>query len=277
MSGHASLTTSSMAKNLAIIVPFRDRAQHLQVFVPHIAAFFSRAAKDIGGHISLMVVQQEHGLEFNRGLMKNIGYSLAKNACDYVCFHDVDYLPIWADYSEPDGFAPIVWYGAEQSTDLRGITTSYNLDLFFGGVVLFRNGDFEKVNGFANAYWGWGYEDMDVFNRCLVEGVPLKRRKGTFNHLPHMHMGVDKPGEAVTPTAAHVRNREIFQKRFLPPVQLHPSKGEIDANRQTCMKEVDGLSTIEFKVLDRKSLPSPTTDERGLKIEMVTVSIPRPK
>ena len=65
----------------------------------------------------MTVVQQEHGLEFNRGLMKNIGYSLSKNACDYICFHDVDYLPIWADYSEPNGFAPIVWYGAEQNTD----------------------------------------------------------------------------------------------------------------------------------------------------------------
>jgi hypothetical protein len=43
------------------------------------------------------------------------------------------------------------------------------------------------------------------------------------------------------------------------------------------MKENDGLSTIEFSILERKSIPRPTTDERGLRIEIVTVSIRRPK
>lgn len=266
-----------MANDLGIIVPYRDRDEHLQMFVPHMAAFFSRAATDTGGHISIMVVQQELGLEFNRGLINNIGYSLSKDRCDYVCFHDVDYLPIWADYSEPNGFAPIAWYGAEQTTDPRGVTTSHNLEFFFGGVVLFRNSDFEKVNGFANAYWGWGYEDVDIFNRCFLEDVPLTRRKGTFNRLPHINMGYDKFGEKVRSSPAHMRNEALFHRRFPFPARYHPSKSEIDMNRQTCMIEKDGLSTIEFSILDRKSIPSPVADERGLKIEMVAVSIPRPK
>ena len=266
-----------MAKNLGIIVPYRDRAQHLRIFLPHIAAFFSRNAKDIGGNISITIVQQEDGFEFNRGCLNNIGYFLSKNMCDYVCFHDVDYLPIWADYSEPNGFAPIVWYGANQTIDPRGVViTENNLEFFFGGVVLFRNSDFEKVNGFANAYWGWGYEDQDIFNRCLLEDVPLKRRKGTFNRLPHIHMGYNSSGGTTAPSAAHVRNKELFDRRFLPRIALYPSKSELEVNRQTCMKENDGLSTIEFSILDRRSI-YPDTDERGLKIEMVTVSIPRPK
>jgi len=267
-----------MAKNLGIVVPYRDRAQHLQILVPHLAAFFSRAAKDIGGNITVTVVQQEYGLEFNAGLMKNIGYSLCKNICDYVCFHDVDYLPIWVDYSEPEGFAPIAWYGSESSTDARGVTTTHILDYFFGGVVLFRKADFEKVNGYANAYWGWAYEDVDVYNRCLVEDVPLTRRKGTFQRLPHINMGFDKSGEAVTPSAANTRNKALFESRFQPRVHAHSlTQSELDANRRTCMKEKDGLSTIEFSILDRRSLPSPMTDERGIKIEMVTVSPLTPK
>ena len=260
-----------MAKNLAIIVPYRDRAEHLQIFVPYITAFFSRVASDMG-NISLMVVQQTFGLEFNRGLMNNVGYSLAKERCDYVCFHDVDYLPISADYSEPNGFAPIAWYGAEQSIDTRGvIITETNLDFFFGGVVLFRNSDFEKVNGFPNAYWGWGFEDSDIFNRCVVEDVPIGRRKGTFQKLPHINMGFDKSGETTTLSAAHLRNKALFEKRFPFPARFHPSMSQIAVNRQTCMKANDGLSTIEFSILDRRPFSPPIAEERSLKIEMVTV------
>jgi len=266
-----------MAKNLAIIVPYRDRAEHLQLFVPHIAAFFSSAAKDVGGNISITFVEQEHGLEFNRGIMNNIGYSLSKNRCDYVCFHDIDWLPIRADYSEPNGIAPIVWYGAERIIDPRRFTiNSSNLEFLFGGVTLFRNGDFEKVNGFANAYWGWGWEDSDICNRCLVEDIPLERRKGTFTPLPHINMGFDVSGGAVKPSAANLRNAALFRKRFPFTARSRPSKSEIDVNRQTCMKEKDGLSTIEFSILGRKPIPRPITDARGLEIEIVTVSISGP-
>jgi hypothetical protein len=258
-----------MTKNLSIIVPYRDRAEHLQTLIPHLAAFFSRAARDTGGNISVTVVQQAYGLEFNSGLMKNIGYLLSKNICDYVCFHDVDYLPIWADYSEPSGFAPIVWYGAQEVADPNGVRIIHNLELFFGGVVLFRSSDFEKVNGYANAYWGWGCEDWDIFRRCLIEDVPLTRRKGTFQRLPHIHRGWDAPGKK---SAANVRNHDLFNKRFLSRTHLHPSRSELDCNRQTCMKDEDGLSTTKFVILERKTLPPPEVDERGLKFEIVTVS-----
>jgi N-terminal domain of galactosyltransferase/N-terminal region of glycosyl transferase group 7 len=267
-----------VAKNLGIIVPYRDRTEHMRVFVPHIAAFFSRDAKDVGGDISITIVEQEHGLEFNRGLMNNIGYSLSNNRCDYVCFHDVDYLPVRADYSEPNGIAPIAWYGAERKIDPRGFPIiSNNLEFFFGGVTLFRNGDFEKVNGFANAYWGWGWEDSDLFNRCLIEDITLERRKGTFALLPHINRGFDILGGQLVSSAASLRNVALFKKRFPFPARGRPSQSEIDVNRQVCTKKKDGLSTIEFSILDRKSIPRPTTDERGLKIEIVTVSIRRPK
>ena len=45
--------------NLGVIIPYRDREKHLQAFVPHAAAFFSRAARDVGGDMSITVVQQE--------------------------------------------------------------------------------------------------------------------------------------------------------------------------------------------------------------------------
>jgi N-terminal domain of galactosyltransferase len=236
----------------------------LRLFVPHIAAFFSRAATDVGGSISITIVEQEAGLEFNRGLIKNIGFHLCKDKCDYVCFHDVDYTPIWADYSEPNGFSPIAWYGSERIADPRGFIVNHNLSEFFGGALLFRKADFEKINGFANAYWGWGYEDLDVAKRCLVENIPLVRRKGTFTLFPHVNLGFDISGK---PNAAAVRNEKLFKTRFPPSIT------QVGDYRQTCMKAEDGLSTIKYSVIQQTALPNPHTNERDLKIEMISVSV----
>jgi predicted glycosyltransferase involved in capsule biosynthesis len=44
-------------------------------------------------------------------------------------------------------------------------------DKYFGGVTLFPTKIFEKINGYSNKYWGWGYEDDDLFHRCLHHNV----------------------------------------------------------------------------------------------------------
>ena len=44
-------------------------------------------------------------------------------------------------------------------------------DKYFGGVTLFPTKVFEKINGYSNKYWGWGYEDDDLFHRCLHHNI----------------------------------------------------------------------------------------------------------
>lgn len=36
---------------------------------------------------------------------------------------------------------------------------------FFGGVSGLTVKQFKKINGFPNAFWGWGGEDDDLWNR----------------------------------------------------------------------------------------------------------------
>jgi len=99
----ATFDTSDMAarynKRLAIIVPYRNRAEHLRQFVPHVATYFQRDKLDRNIPISIHVVEQSGNAAFNRGRILNCGYVLARESADYVCFHDVDYLPVWTDYS----------------------------------------------------------------------------------------------------------------------------------------------------------------------------------
>ena len=83
-------------KTLAIIVPYRDRFEHLSQFLPHMSAYFQRDKLDRYIKYSIHIVEQLGNERFNSGKLKNCGFSLTKDKADYFCFHDVDYLPIWA-------------------------------------------------------------------------------------------------------------------------------------------------------------------------------------
>ena len=52
--------------------------------------------------------------------------------------------------------------------------TGIHFDQYFGGVTLFPMKTFEKVNGYSNEYWGWGFEDDDLFHRVLQSGIKMK-------------------------------------------------------------------------------------------------------
>ena len=39
---------------------------------------------------------------------------------------------------------------------------------FFGGVSGLTVEQFRKINGFPNAFWGWGGEDDDLWNRLVA-------------------------------------------------------------------------------------------------------------
>ena len=245
-------------KRLHIVVPYRDRKTHLDIFAHLLRTYFARDKVDRHIPYRVTVVEQEPGQPFNRGMLANIGFRLGQSQSDYTCVHDVDYTPIWADYSWSDAPAVLLWYGAEsrpinlQQPERRVI---HKMEDYYSGVVLVPNNLFLRVNGFANDYWGWGYEDMDLKNRFASAGIHFTRRKGTYNALDHDSAGFQLDGSA-TPAA------EANGRRY----NTHWASGAAPPR--------DGLSTLSFEILDRRPVPVEGLDERPAPWEIVTVRFP---
>ncbi|XP_003740946.1 beta-1,4-N-acetylgalactosaminyltransferase bre-4 [Galendromus occidentalis] len=152
----------------AIIVPFRNRSEHLDVFLRHMHSFLPQQNIDY----SIYVVEQSERHKFNRGKLMNIGFKEALRDMDYCCFifHDVDLLPenprnLYACSKHPrhmcvaiDTFRYVVPYAD-----------------IFGGVVAMQKDHFVKVNGFSNRFFGWGAEDDDLALRIQSAKLHITR------------------------------------------------------------------------------------------------------
>jgi hypothetical protein len=160
---------------LTVIIPFRDREDHLTELVP----VLKRTLEQQGLVFRIVVVEQTHGKLFNRGMLKNVGAHYARENSDYFCFHDVDMLPLEANYSCPSSPLRLIKYFESTWRESRSLG-GHN----FGGVVSIRKDDYLKINGYSNNFWGWGKEDDEFFIRAVLAGlVPFEDCEGAFREL----------------------------------------------------------------------------------------------
>ena len=152
---------------LGVIVPYRNRYEHLVEFKTHIVQYLKSSNIDF----KIIIVEQDDAKLFNRGMILNIGAKYAKElGCDYIVFHDVDMLPIDVDYS----YSNIPLHLATNFITKNGEKKREMFDQYFGGVTMITMADFEKINGYSNKYWGWGFEDDDLFLRCQEHNIKLQ-------------------------------------------------------------------------------------------------------
>jgi hypothetical protein len=152
---------------LAIIVPYRDRREHLDIFIPHIQEFLNNKNIDY----KIYVIEQSDDKPFNYGKLCNSAFHLLKDEYDYFCFHDVDMLPIndSCDYSYPTNPIHLATRASAHNDRLPYLQ-------YFGGVTIFPKEDFEKINGYSNEYYGWGMEDIDLLYRCSKSDIPMEKQ-----------------------------------------------------------------------------------------------------
>jgi len=210
-----------MEHTLGIVVPYRDRENHLKNFIPHMHQFLKNIKHQI------VIVEQEDDNPFNRAKLMNVGYDYLKDQCDYFCFHDVDLLPIEnADYTYVDTPTHLA-----RLLDYLGWRVHY--EELFGGVTMFNAPDFQQVNGFSNEYWGWGGEDDDLRLRCVKEGLMVDKRMNKYRSLPHPRTGANHP---------NYNNNRTKMQQFR------------DTPNNNYYKE-EGLNTLQYETVSVSILP----------------------
>ncbi|XP_019899304.1 beta-1,4-galactosyltransferase 1-like [Esox lucius] len=204
-------------QKVAVIIPFRNRDEHLKFWLHYLHPFLQRQQLDYG----VYVINQDGESTFNRAKLMNIGYTEALKEYEYDCFvfSDVDIIPMddrntYRCFSQPRHLSV--------SLDKFGFKLPYNQ--IFGGACSLSKEQMLKINGFSNTYWGWGGEDDDIFNRLNSSGMSISRPNsitGKCRMIPHTR---DKNNED------------------------NPHRFERIAHTLTTMDE-DGLNSLEYKVV----------------------------
>lgn len=145
---------------VAILIPYRNRAEHLKIFIYNLHKVLSRQQIDYG----VFVIEQGDKKAFNRAMLLNIGFLESTALYDYQCFifHDVDLVP-----SDDRN----IYNCPEQARHMSVWVDNHSFvyyPLFFGGVSAVRKEHMLSVNGFSNKYWGWGAEDDDMAYRIRL-------------------------------------------------------------------------------------------------------------
>lgn len=155
-----------MKDKLAIIVPYRDRQEHLDVFVPHMHEFL----KDKGIDYTIFIAEQTDDRPFNYGKLCNVATKEVGEEYTYFAFHDIDMLPVSdeCDYGYPDSPTHL-------ATNVEAHNNELPYPQYFGGVILISREDFENANGYSNEYWGYGFEDLDLLYRLQRSGAYLEK------------------------------------------------------------------------------------------------------
>jgi hypothetical protein len=210
----ADLKTMSKT-SFTVIVPFREQAEQkrgeqLKKFLKHF--------EKIG--YPVLVVEQEEGKKFNRGMLLNIGADLADS--EYVIFHDVDLLPkkVILPYYEVFPDSP-VHIG-------KAWRTKYDNEGFLGGVISISKKDLKSINGFPNNFWGWGGEDDAMRVRM--------KRKNISVVQPTVSEGFKELAHVDTKSKPEWKNLEKWEGMDL----------------ERAGKNKSGLSNLKYKIVKKE-------------------------
>ena len=177
---------------MAIIIPFRNRHEHLKHWLFYLHPILIRQQLDYG----VYVINQDGEGVFNRAKLMNAGYVEALKEYEYECFvfSDIDLVPmddrnLYRCFDNPRHLAVAM--------DKFNFQLPYKT--FFGGVSSLSKDHFLRINGFPNTYWGWGGEDDDIYRRITFRGMSVSRPDlvmGKYKMIKHVRDKHNEPNPA---------------------------------------------------------------------------------
>lgn len=206
--------------DVAVIIPYRNRAEQLKAFLHHIHPFLQKQLLKY----SIFVVEQTVDKPFNRGKLFNIGFLEALKIHPFHCviFHDVDLLPlvdsnIYACTSKP----------RHLSASIDSWRFNLKYEGAFGGVSAMLRNHFLTCNGYSNSFFGWGGEDDDLRDRILAKNLSYCRF-----------------------------SPELSRYHMIPHKQEQKNPERLNLLRIGAVKrDTDGLNSVQYKVLKFEKRP----------------------
>jgi glycosyltransferase involved in cell wall biosynthesis len=228
----------------SIIIPYRNREEHLQIMLPRLKEVFKDESYEI------IVSEQNDNDNFRIACVENIGFQYAKG--DIIVLQQVDYYPTEdvsydvTDYPILPARKGIFLDKDNQSPreflDIPGGYRKWSEEIdsaFYGGVISMKREHFEAINGLNPLYKGWGNEDEDLRERFVWAGIPVKRNEqGTFLCLYHEDNGDMS------------KKKEDHQKDFFEGKQYYLTQAYNDRviGYKNLTADVEELSTGEENV-----------------------------
>lgn len=222
--------------NNIIIVPYRNREKQLNYFIEKVVPL----VKEFLPNTKIIIVEQEQGKDFNRGVLINIGFKLYENKTKYFIQNDIDLTPKKKCLEE--------YYGKniEQNEVLAILTSPYNT---YGGIVKICNDAIHKINGYPNDIWGWGAEDKALQNRgefYNLKKITIFIHDKTKIRDDEYFKSLEDINDRVL--TYHEKNVKINYVDFFK-LNNHEKKQTIINN---------GLNTLNYNIIEHKELNSIT-------------------
>nr|CAH8872548.1 unnamed protein product [Trichobilharzia regenti]CAH8872550.1 unnamed protein product [Trichobilharzia regenti]CAH8872552.1 unnamed protein product [Trichobilharzia regenti] len=212
----------STSMSSAIIIPYRNRDEHLRIVTNHLHAFIRHQKIPY----TIFVIEQTGKTKFNRGALLNAGFLEVSKLQEYSCFilHDVDKLPEDDRLTYTCNSRPTHFSSALSQNDYKVLYRD-----FFGGVVAFTREQFLEINGFSNLYEGWGGEDDDLLTRVSQSKYGVFRISTDIGRYYTLSHATDKLNE------------------------VNPDRYALLKNASARIK-IDGLNTLDYSVISSQTM-----------------------
>jgi len=251
-----NLNTGIKILGYSIIIPYRDRKEHLEMLLP---ALFEKFKDE---DYEIIVSEQDDDKSFS--IAKVYSVAILNSKYDNLIFQQVDYIPTKdVDYSIGDYECVLPCQRGifldSHNTGLRpiyDIPSGYRAwnnkidESFYGGVLCITRDALDKVNGFNVLYDGWGNEDEDFRERIKFHNINVNRNKvGTFYCLHHRDNGDfninKKESEDFIKGRKIYKNYQDFLKIGYKNLKFNSKKEIINIQG----KEIIWIKSNEFEVI----------------------------
>lgn len=163
-----------------IIVPYRNREKHLDLFMRDNIKKYNAI---FGDNYSVIIVEQSNdNRNFNRGKLLNVGFLFANDDNGMYIFHDIDLCPLSDDACN---------LYKKESENIIGIYNNDNSKWgSLGGIIKMNHKNYVAMNGHPNYLWGWGGEDDVLRRRANLKNIKcdyhfIMTQKNINDHFIH--------------------------------------------------------------------------------------------